>query len=169
MQQWLLLALFLWATVLLIATAWTFFRPGSNTVLSTYPSGVELAGPVTGGRLTYRIVQWLRDPSNPRPCPLVLHLPGGDLRGDALCAWSAPAAAEQLGSPVGLDIFLFHNGGKAVGVRVGLLPGGRRIELSITGVRFSLPLAEDEAVRLLGEPSRRILYDSLGRPRPTDP
>jgi hypothetical protein len=57
----------------------------STPVAAIYPGGVELVGVKLGRRTTYRSVQWLTDPANPDPCPLVIHLPRGDLPGEALC------------------------------------------------------------------------------------
>jgi hypothetical protein len=166
MQKWLWLPLIVTAAMLLIVIFWTTFRPVGDSVLATYAGAVELGGSVSRGRVTYWIVQWVGDPANPQPCPLVIHLPEGDLGGDALCDWGSPATAERLGGPVELDVFPFHKDGKVVGIRVGLLPGCPPIEMSSAGKRFTLPLPEESAVRLLGEPTRRALYDSSGRLRP---
>ncbi len=152
--------------ILLIVIVWTIRRPVGDSVLVTFPDGVELGGSVSGSQVTFVMVQWTADPVNPEPCPLVMHLPHGDLGGDALCDWSSPAAAERLGGPVELDVFPFHKDGKVVGIRIGVPPGCPPIEMSIADKRFTLPLPEESAVRLLGAPSRRDLFDSSGHLRP---
>ena len=97
---------------------------------------------------------------------LVLRLPQGDLGGNSLCDWSSPQAAAALGSPVDLDLFPFHDRhGNVVGIRVGLLPGCPAVEVSIDSTRLTLPLKEEDAVRLLGEPLRRVVNDPSGLPR----
>jgi hypothetical protein len=165
MQNWLWLVLVLGATIAIVTILRAFLRAVTDTVALSYPGGLELAGPVRGGRVVCPILQWVADPADQKPCPLVLYLPKGDLGGDALCHADALAAAERLGGPAELDIFLFHKQAKVVGVRVGVLPGGRPVEVSIAGKRLSLPIREEDAVRLLGEPSRRMVYDPTGRPR----
>jgi hypothetical protein len=165
MQQSLLLLLFIGAGILLIVTAWTAFRPADDSVVLRYPGGVEIAGHGGPGRVVFPIVQWMSDPDDPAPCPLVIHLPRGDLGGDALCDWGGPAAAVQMGCPDELDIFLYHRYGTVCGVRVGLLPGGPPVEVSVAGKRFSLPVSEVDAVQLLGEPSSRAVLNASGRLR----
>jgi hypothetical protein len=165
MQKWLWLVLALGATVAIIAILWAFLRTDTDSVALSYPGGVELAGPIRGGRGVCPILQWVADPADPKPCPVVLHLPKGDLGGDALCDADGPAAAERLGGPAELDIFPLHKQGKVVGVRVSVLPGGSPVEVSVAGKRLSLPVSEEDVVRLLGDPSRRVEYDPTGRPR----
>jgi hypothetical protein len=41
-----------------------------------YPQGVTITG---WHRPDFEIVNWNRDANNPQPCPLVVHLPSGDL------------------------------------------------------------------------------------------
>jgi hypothetical protein len=156
MTSWLWLPLLLTAAALLAVLGRAVLRGPRGSALAEYPGGVTLAGPVAGGRATYVLVQWLSDPADSSPCPLVVHLPGGDLGGDALCDWGAPQVAATLGGPEELDLFPFHDErGRIIGIRVGLLPGGPAVEVSVGGTRLALPLAEEDAVRLLGEPLGR--------------
>ena len=55
------------------------------------------------------LARWITDPANPRPCPLVIHLPGGDLSGNALCYWTATQRASELGGPDELEIWPYHD------------------------------------------------------------
>lgn len=161
---WLLA--FLAVTTFLVVIARVLLRRTHDWALVEYPEGVSFGGSMKRGRAIYVVVQWVRDPAQPAPCPLTVHLPKGNLGGDSLCEWSSPQAAAALGSPVGLDLFLFHDShGKVVGVRVGLLPGCPPIEVSIGSTRLALPLAEEDAVTALGEPLRRVLNDPSGLPR----
>src|ERR1700681_680672 len=43
--------------------------------------GLAFIGISHFGRVTYAGVSWYQDFQNPGPCPLVIHLPDGDLRG----------------------------------------------------------------------------------------
>jgi len=144
------------AVILLGVIARSFRLPGGELVFATYRDGIELGGTVRRGRVTYRIIQWVPDPADSGPCPLVLHLPGGDLRGDELRDRQSPAFARLTGGPAGLEVFPFHAGGKIIGFRVGVLPGERPVEMSVSGKRFALPLSGEEAIRLLGEPTGRV-------------
>ena len=166
MASWSWLPLTLVAAALLGLIAWMMLRPAPGTALVEYPDGVTLAGPVRGDRAAFVLVQWLSAPGKPAPCPLVVHLPGGDLGGDALCDLGSPQAAAELGAPVDLDVFPFHDGrGGAAGIRVGVLPGCPVVEVSVGGIRLALPLSEEDATRLLGKPLRRAVYDPSARPQ----
>ena len=165
MPSWLWLPLVVTAAILLIFIVGTILRRPGSVVVATYPGAVQLGGAVTARRVTFRIVQWVSNPAKSELCPVVLHLPHGDLGGAALCAWDGPAAAARLGGPVELDVFPFHRDGTVVGVRVGLLPGCPAVEISIAGKRLSFPLSEECALRLLGTPSRRVEFDASGHPR----
>jgi hypothetical protein len=153
---WILLALAgvfcLWSILLVLRKAMF-----TTAVLTRYPGGIELGGSSCGGQITYRIVQWLDDPAHPQPCPLAVHLPGGDLVGNALCDLNATVRARELGAPSEFEIFPYHQAdGKIIGVSLRLipegLPGVRPVMMSIGGKKFSLPLTGEEAVRLLGAP-----------------
>ena len=165
MLEWPLLVLAAGAAITLLVTLWRVGRPRA-AVVAVYPGGIELGGSRRRGRVVYALVQWTTDRANPEPCPLAVHLPGGDLAGAALCDWGAATAAVRLGGPPELDIFPFHKDGKIVGVRVGLLPGGPPVEVSVAGKRFSLPLTEEAAVRVLGEPRGRAELGTAEQPRP---
>jgi REP element-mobilizing transposase RayT len=159
-------------TVGVVIILFNLFRAARTLLFSTpvtavYPGGVELVGVKLGRRTTYRIVQWLTDPDRPRPCPLVIHLPGGDLAGDALCDWNATAAAAELGSPDELEIWPFRDeSGRVVGVSIRLVPGAlfspQPVEVSISGMRIALPLTDEDAVRVLGEPTERRTLGQRG-------
>jgi hypothetical protein len=153
MQWWLWLLVAAAGLVLLVnlILAGALLRRGS-AVVTEYPAGVTLAGGRRFGRVSYRIVQWVADPAGPRPCPLVVQLPGGDLGGEALCDFGAPAAALGLGGSPDLVINPIHRGLKPIGVSVGVFPGGPPVTVSLAGTRFELPLSERDAARLLGEP-----------------
>ena len=134
----------------------------STSVTAVYAGGVEfVGGKKPGGRTLYRSVQWVLDPDDPRPCPFVLHLPGGDLGGNALGDWTATAKSAELGSPDELEVWPSHDeAGRLVCVSIRMVPpsrlfGARPIELSINGTRVMLPLTDDDLVRLLGEPTER--------------
>ena len=166
MARWLWLLPLLAVATLLVVIVRAILQPVHDWALAEYPTGVSFGGSVSRSRATYFIVQWVRDPAKPAPCPVVLHLPRGDLGGDSLCDWNSPQAAAALGSPVDLDLFPFHDShGKVVGIRVGLLPGCPAVEVSIHSTRLTLPLKEEDAVRLLGEPLRRVVNDPSGLPR----
>jgi hypothetical protein len=149
------------ATCWLIAWLVALLKARYSTAISaSYPGGIELGGAnFARGRTTYRIVQWHTDPADPRPCHLVVHLPGGDLGGEALCDWGATAVAHQLGAPEELEVWPMSKDGKVVGVSIRLipegLPGVRPVAVGVAGTRISLPLTDEEAVRLLGEPIQR--------------
>lgn len=166
MARWLWLLPILTVAALLVVIARALLQPVHDWALVEYPKGIELGGSVCRNRATYVIVQWVCDPAKPARCPLILHLPKGDLGGDSLCNPNSPQAAAALGSPVGLDLFPFYDRrGKVVGIRVGLLPGCPAVDLTIGSTRLALPLQEEDAVRLLGEPLRRVVNDPLGLPR----
>jgi hypothetical protein len=148
-----LIALSLCAALLLALTFLAAARRPRVPVVFAYPNGVELVGRGRPGELRFDIVQWLREPGGPTACPLVVHLPGGDLGGEELCRWNAAQAAAELGAGSGFDLFPFHGPtGDVVGLRVGLIPGGRPFELTVNGVRVRVPLSEVDAREALGEP-----------------
>jgi hypothetical protein len=166
MTRWLWVPVVLIVVTLLVVIVASLLRRPGGSVVFEYPRGVKLAGWVRGVGFRYALLQWVSDQAHPVPCPLVLHLPGGDLGGEALCDWGAPQAAAELGAPVELDLFPFHDDrGKIVGIRVGLLPGCPAVEVCVGGTRLSLPISEEDAVRCLGEPLRRVALDLSGQPR----
>jgi hypothetical protein len=155
MLSWLWpLVVILGGTFLLINLIAALRRIRSVSVVSAnYPGGIEFCGHRARGRTTFPIVQWLSDPADPRPCPLVVHLPAGDLGGEALCQWDSLGTANKMGCPEELDIFPFHKDAKVIGVSLRLIPGGWPVAVSVAGKRLELPAPEEEVVRLLGEPT----------------
>jgi hypothetical protein len=134
----------------------------STRVTAVYPGGVRFLGiKKPGGRMHYRIVSWTADPADPRPCPFVLHLPGGDLGGNALGDWSATAKAGELGGPDELSVSMTHDGaGRPAYISVFMmfpsrLFGARPLVMSVDGIRIVLPRTDDDLVRFLGEPTER--------------
>jgi hypothetical protein len=160
MSEFLLL-LYVSAGLLLAATFWLAARPERPPVRFTYPDGVELVGSGRMGRLRFSIVQWMLEPARSGVCPIVLHLPEGDLGGNELCHWEAPTQAMKLGASGEVTISpTYGRSGThkdVVGVRVGLFPGGRPIEVTILGMRVQLPLSEADALTFLGEPVNRTV------------
>jgi hypothetical protein len=157
MPPWLWIILALVETIallLLVRGLWQAMF--TKIALARYPGGIELGGVACGGQTTYRILQWLADPDDPQPCPLALHLPGGDLTGDALCDLNATVDARKRGAPQELEVFPFHKFGKIIGISIRLIPEGppgvRPVTVSVAGIRLQLPLSGEEATLLLGEP-----------------
>ena len=160
MPPWLWITVGLgWTIILMLLVRIVWRALFAQTILTRYPGGIELGGTAYGGQATYRCLQWLIDPNDPQPCPLALHLPGGDLVGDALCDWNATYEARKLGAPQELEVFPYHQYGKIIGVSIRMIPEGplwaRPVTVSVAGTRFQLPLSEKEAVRLLGEPTQQ--------------
>ena len=157
----ILLALLACAGVLLAVTFWLAARPLRSPIVFHYPNGVQLVGSGRPGKVRVDIVQWLGDPGRGSNCPLVVHLPHGDLGGKELAHWEAPVKALKLGAHADVDISPVYgpsgNIGDVVGVRVGLIPVGSPIEISINGMRVQLPLSEADALTLLGEPKGRVI------------
>jgi hypothetical protein len=80
-RRWMMVV-FLWSLVglLVLGLALTLVRMYfGSLVFATYPGPVEFMG---HGRLfgtTYYSVKWVRDPAAPGHCPLIIHLPTGDV------------------------------------------------------------------------------------------
>lgn len=158
----LLFVAFACAGVLLAVTFWLAARPMRPPVRFTYPDGVQLVGSGRPGRLRFDLVQWMREPASSASCPIVLHLPEGDLGGKELCHWEAPTQALKLRATADVVISpIYGPSGRpedVIGVRVGRFPGGRPFEVTIRGMRVRLPLSEADALTFLGEPvSRTVL------------
>ncbi|WP_439626324.1 hypothetical protein [Gemmata sp.] len=151
-----LVVLCLCAALLLEATLRAAACRPRPPVVFAYPNSVELAGRGKSGRVRFDTGQWVREPGSGAACLLVVHLPGGDLGGKELCHFNGPQVAVELGAGNGFDLFRFHGpAGDVIGLRVGLIPGGRPFEVGINGVRVRLPLSEADAVTGLGEPASR--------------
>ena len=158
----LVLVLWLCAVLLLAFTFWAAARPSRPPTVFTYPDGVELVGSGRPGRLHFDMLKWQREPNSTSVCPIVLHLPEGDLGGKELSHWEAPTLALKLGASADVDLVPIYGPpgtiNDVVGVRVGLFPGGRPIDVTIRGLRVRLPLSEADTLTFLGEPvSRSVL------------
>jgi hypothetical protein len=127
-----------------------------------YPQGVTF----TGWHMPdFEICNWDRDPNNPQPCPLAIHMPAGDLGDKELSDAAALKRAgweEQAGGNLVLRadkglVCCSHRGGVLVGVSVSALPraGGGPIALSVGGKRISLPATDGAITAVLGQPVRR--------------
>ena len=110
MPDWLLVFVTVGMIVVLIGLLAAVRTMCSTHVTADYPGGVRFGGvKKPGGRTHYRIATWTANPSDRRPCPFVLHLPGGDLGGNALGDWTATARADELGGPPGLYVTMTHD------------------------------------------------------------
>ena len=163
MSGWLQVFVTVGLTVVLVGLLAAVRTMCSTRVTAVYPGGVRFLGvKKPGGRTHYRIVSWTANPADRRPCPFVLHLPGGDLGGDALGEWSATTRAGKLGGPDELSVSMTHcDSGRPAYVSVFMifpsrLFGARPLKLSVNGMPFVLPLNDDDLVRLLGEPAQRL-------------
>ena len=127
-----------------------------------YPQGVTFTGWYVPN---FEICNWDRDPNNPQPCPLVIHLPAGDLGDKELSDVAALKRAgwqEQdngnlvLRASKGL-VCCSHQGRVLVGVSVSALPsaGGGPIAVSVGGKRISLPATDETITAALRQPVRR--------------
>ena len=127
-----------------------------------YPQGVAFVGWHVPN---FEICIWDRDPNNPQPCPLVVHLPAGDLSDKELSDATAVKRAgweEQNNGNLILRankalVCCSHRGGALVGVSVSALPGngGGPITFSVDGKRVSLPATDEAITTALGPPVRR--------------
>lgn len=166
------------AAALLLTLAGEYFL-GSG-VYAEYPGGVGFSGGGHFGRLYYYGVAWVRPADDPRPCPLVVHLAGGDLTGaefadsGAMLArgWTSVTSPEQAATGLPL-ILIYREGDYAVNlsyapsdgaltaVTVGVAgmgsakPTARGIPVSLRDKRVSLPAPERELFEALGPPARR--------------
>ena len=127
-----------------------------------YPQGVTFTGWYTPN---FEICNWDRDPNNPQPCPLVVHLPAGDLSAKELsdaaalkrAGWEEQANGNlMLRAGKGL-VCCSYQGGVLVGASVGTLPsdGGGPVAISVGGKRLSVPATDAEITAALGQPLRR--------------
>ena len=127
-----------------------------------YPQGVSFTGWYVPN---FETCNWNRDPNNPQPCPLVIHLSAGDMGAKELSDAAALKRAgweEQdngnlvLRAGKGLAC-CSHQGGVLVGVSVSALPsaGGGPIVVSVGGKRTSLPATAEAITAALGQPLRR--------------
>jgi hypothetical protein len=117
----------------------------------------------------FEIARWGRDPNNPRPCPLVLHLPGGDLGEKELSDIAALKRAGWQEHDAGNGstwlwlkanpplVRCFYENGKLVGVEVNTLSGngGGPGVFSVNGMKVSLPATDEAITAALGQPVKR--------------
>ena len=126
-----------------------------------YPQGITFTG---WHNPNFESCAWTRDPNNPRPCPIVIHLPTGDLGEKEL---SDAAALKRAGwaenGPTGLMlrgnpmVLCQYENGVLVNVTLSVLPGngGGPGALSIDGKRVTLPATDEAITQVLGAPLRR--------------
>ena len=77
-----LLRICLWylAVVLVFALALTLVEAYQGSlVFAAYPGPLEFTGLSRLSGTTYVVVKWVRNPAAPVPCPLIVHLPAGDI------------------------------------------------------------------------------------------
>src|SRR5437868_1770407 len=116
-----------------------------------YPQGVTLEGWHVPN---FEVCIWNRDPDAPLPCPLVIHLPAGDLGDKELSDTAALKRAgweEQDNGTLLLlrgasaQVSCKYRGGALVGVSVSALPssGGGPGVVSVAGKQVSLPATDE--------------------------
>jgi hypothetical protein len=140
---------------------------GNETAV--YHNGLSFIG--RPGEKEFDIASWSlnRALGNNPPPAIVLHLPGGDLDNARL---SDPKALQDRGwtfedrgngitmltqSRDGLSLYSEFDNGKWVGVQVNKSSDREKAKdiLTIDGKTFSLPISEEEMVRLFGRPAER--------------
>lgn len=127
-----------------------------------YSNGVTIVG---WHAPDFEACLWSQDPNNPQPCPLVVHLPAGDLSENELSDAAALKQAgwqEQTNGNLALRtdngvLVCGYRGQALVAATVSRLPGngGGPIAVSIGGKRFSLPATDEEIIAALGQPDQR--------------
>ena len=131
-----------------------------------YPQDVTFTG---WHNPDFEICSWGCAPNNPKPCPLVVHLPTGDLGdkelADAIALRRAGWEERVIGNGR-IELVLrakpplvrcWYQGGVLVGVEVNTLPGngGGPGVLSIDGKKVTLPSKDEGIIQALGQPLRR--------------
>jgi hypothetical protein len=131
-----------------------------------YPGGVTFTGWYAPN---FETCIWMRDANNPQPCPLVVHLPAGDLGDKELsdakalkrAGWAERDAGDgrteltlRANPPM---VACWYQGGVLAGVSVSTLSGngGGPGTFSVNGKRLSLPATDEAITQALGEPLRR--------------
>jgi hypothetical protein len=140
---------------------------GSESAI--YNNGLSFIG--RPGQNEFDVASWSlnRGLGNNPPPPIVLHLPDGDLDNTKL---SDPKALQDRGWAVedrgngltvlnlsrdGHALYSEFDNGKWVGIQVNAKSDGEKAKniLTIDGKTFSLPISEEEMVRLFGKPAER--------------
>ena len=148
--------------VLLLAA--TLALPSAGCMMKprhlVFPQGVMFTGWYVPN---FEICNWDRDPNNPQPCPLVVHLSAGDLTDRELSDSAALKRAgwkeESNGNLIlradkGL-VCCSYQGGVLTGVSVSALSSGDVIAFSVGGRRLVLPATDEAVAAVLGPPLRR--------------
>jgi hypothetical protein len=79
-RRWKIVCVWSLACLLALGLALSLVRAYfGSLVFATYPGLVEFMGHSRLFRSTYFSVKWVRDAASPDPCPLVVHLPAGDV------------------------------------------------------------------------------------------
>jgi hypothetical protein len=79
-RRWKIVCVRSLACLLVLGLALSLVRAYfGSLVFATYPGLVEFMGHSRLFRSTYFSVKWVRDAASPDPCPLVVHLPAGDV------------------------------------------------------------------------------------------
>ena len=126
-----------------------------------YPQGVQFVGWHVPN---FESCIWDRDPKNPQSCPLVIHLPVGDLGEKELSDIAALKRAgweEQTNGNLLLRVSkgmvtCSYQRGVLTGVSVSAdLRNGGPFAFSVGGKRVSLPATDEAIVAVLGQPIRR--------------
>jgi hypothetical protein len=124
-----------------------------------YPGGVT----IVGWRVpSFESCIWDCPPNVPGPCPLVVHLPAGDLGDKELSDAAALKRAGWEEQTNGNLLLRAGNGMVCCGYQGGVLTGvsvsggsGGPIEFSVNGKRLSLPTTDEAVTAALGQPVRR--------------
>jgi hypothetical protein len=142
-------------------------RPPGERVDAHYPQGLHFYG----DRRAYNGLGWEADPNNPQPCPLVLHLPEGNVDARGLADPKHLLAHGWVESyrDHGLALVQYtwkelESGAEKSLAQVTLVKGSLQGVLfrttggrsaDVQGKRVTLPLTEAELEQLLGKPLRR--------------
>lgn len=130
-----------------------------------YPQGVAF----TGCEASIESCFWNWDANNPGPCPLVIHLPEGDLGERELADAKALKGAgwEERDAGKGISelirrakppyVACWYEGGRLSGVHIDTLDcnGGGPAVLTVNGQKLSLPAPLESIIAILGQPLRR--------------
>lgn len=165
----------------LLLAAGCFLSQASQSHNAVYPGGLSLGARAASGE--YTSLQWQREHAGgPQPCPLTLHLPGGDLgpadladakllrrrgwfeqyRDDARAMVAYQWEDVRNGAEVSLAQVMLVDGA----IDRVLVRTTDALAVSVNGRRVPLPVAGAEMERLLGKPLRVEVYDAFnGRVR----